>query len=369
MMFALALTLILPLLAEDLPGSQPIAEDPQQTIDRTRTEERSLLSALREIDRELQGMAVEMESLLEQRQEQEKRQAALQAELDAANGALDAHRAAIAERVQALYWLNRRGLARIIFGAEDPYDLRRRSQYLLAIIAADAQRFEAFNEAVRQKALALTAVNEGMAALQSLGAEIQLQEAALREQRDRKRVLLTDIRGERALAVQMLREMRVAQQRFDGRMTAQSSGPINGRGCGDPNRFRSFSGKLSWPLQGPIVRGFGPYFDANGNRNRNDGIDIAAAYGTPVAAVYPGTVDIAESVRAYGDTVVIAHGDYKTVYTHLSRIRVRRDQSVCPGDIIGNVGTTGFTDDEQPSLGFQVRYNGQPQDPLLWLQR
>ncbi|MEL6345734.1 MAG: peptidoglycan DD-metalloendopeptidase family protein, partial [Myxococcota bacterium] len=361
--------LLLSASAEDIPGRAPVASDPRQTIERTQAEERGILDEIREMDLELQALSVEMESLGEQRASQEQRLAGLQADVDAANRELDAHREAIGERVRALYRLNRRGLARIIFGAEDPYDLRRRSEYLLAIITEDAKRFEAFSEAATRKTAALSSAAEGGAALNDLNAEIQLKEADLRAQRDRKRIMLSEVREERLLAQQMLREMSVARQSFADPVSAPSSRPISQRGCGDVGNLRAFYGQLPWPLDGTVVQGFGPYFDAMGEQRRSEGLEIAAAYGTPVVAVFPGVVGIAENLRAYGDTVSLIHGDYQTVYTHLSRIRVRRSQLICPGDVIGNVGTTGVTDDSQPTLGFQVRYNGQPQDPALWLQK
>jgi murein DD-endopeptidase MepM/ murein hydrolase activator NlpD len=73
-------------------------------------------------------------------------------------------------------------------------------------------------------------------------------------------------------------------------------------------------------------------------------IDYAAPYGTPVRSVGNGTVVSAGWNGSYGNFISIRHNDtYTTNYAHLSRIQVSRGQKVSQGEIIGNVGSTGFS--------------------------
>lgn len=86
------------------------------------------------------------------------------------------------------------------------------------------------------------------------------------------------------------------------------------------------------------------------------GTDIGAAYGTAILAADAGTVTIAGTYGGYGNAVMIDHGNgYKTIYGHMSSIAVRVGQQVQAGQIIGFVGSTGWS--TGPHLHFEVRYN------------
>ena len=95
---------------------------------------------------------------------------------------------------------------------------------------------------------------------------------------------------------------------------------------------------------------------------RHEGVDYAAPNGTPVATVGDGVVESAGWQNGYGNVVVVRHNaNYKTVYGHLSRIRVKRGESVQQGQLIGNVGSTGWS--TGPHLHFEYRVNGRYTDP------
>ncbi len=92
------------------------------------------------------------------------------------------------------------------------------------------------------------------------------------------------------------------------------------------------------------------------------GVDYAAPAGTPVRSVGQGIVDVAGSQGGFGNVVMIKHaGGQTTVYAHLSRIHVKRGQSVKQGQTLGLVGATGWA--TGPHLHFEFRVNGQHKDP------
>ncbi len=94
----------------------------------------------------------------------------------------------------------------------------------------------------------------------------------------------------------------------------------------------------------------------------HEGIDLKQKYGAPVRAAADGKVIFAGWAEGYGKLVILKHHkDYTTYYGHLSKIRVKVGQSVYKGQIIGNVGATGWT--TGPHLHFEIRKNGIPVDP------
>ena len=97
------------------------------------------------------------------------------------------------------------------------------------------------------------------------------------------------------------------------------------------------------------------------------GVDYGAPVGT-VRSVGGGVVEFAGNQGGFGNVVYIKHrNQHTTVYAHLSRIGVRKGQSVGQGDQIGAVGATGWA--TGPHLHFEFRVNGQHQDPVAIAQQ
>lgn len=126
---------------------------------------------------------------------------------------------------------------------------------------------------------------------------------------------------------------------------------------------------LSWPLNGTVTMQYGsrvhPTFKT---KIFNSGIDIKAASGTPVKAAGPGEVLYQGWLRGFGQVVIIDHGgDLSTVYAHLGGTSVREGAVVKAGTVIGRVGNTGT--DSEYGLHFEVRKNGNAQNPMNYLRR
>ena len=94
------------------------------------------------------------------------------------------------------------------------------------------------------------------------------------------------------------------------------------------------------------------------------GTDFAAPTGTSVRTVGDGVVDFAGVQNGYGNVVHIKHrNQHVTVYAHLSRIDVRKGESVEQGQKIGAVGSTGWA--TGPHLHFEFRVAGEHKDPMV----
>jgi murein DD-endopeptidase MepM/ murein hydrolase activator NlpD len=123
-----------------------------------------------------------------------------------------------------------------------------------------------------------------------------------------------------------------------------------------------------WPVIGPLRSGVGMRSNPFGGSSieYHKGQDIAAPIGTPVIATADGVVTIAGWQRGYGWVVYIDHGNgLSTRYGHLSRIDVTVGQTLKRGEQLGLVGSTGRS--TGPHLHYEVRINGQPVSPLLYL--
>jgi len=126
-------------------------------------------------------------------------------------------------------------------------------------------------------------------------------------------------------------------------------------------------GGFVMPVQGSFSSGFGPRVDPlTGVQGFHPGQDIAAPTGTPIVAATSGEVAYAGWEQGYGNFTCIDRGDgLATCYGHQSAILVSVGQSVQAGQLIGRVGTTGWS--TGPHLHFEVRLDGTPVDPVPYL--
>jgi len=128
------------------------------------------------------------------------------------------------------------------------------------------------------------------------------------------------------------------------------------------------SGFFALPVPGaPITQPFGPNVDPfTGAAGFHPGIDFGAPTGTPIHAAGDGVIVYAGLESGYGNYTCINHGGgIATCYAHQSVILVKVGDQVKRGQVIGLVGTTGYS--TGPHLHFEVRINGQVTNPLPWL--
>ncbi len=120
------------------------------------------------------------------------------------------------------------------------------------------------------------------------------------------------------------------------------------------------------PVNGVFRSGFGPrVHPILGGVRLHEGVDWAAAPGTPVKAAFDGTVEFAGVKGGYGNFIKISHPNgLATGYAHLSGLakEIQVGKIVRSGDVIGYVGSTGLS--TGPHLHFELYVGGRAVDPL-----
>ncbi len=103
-----------------------------------------------------------------------------------------------------------------------------------------------------------------------------------------------------------------------------------------------------------------------GNYSFHNGVDLAAGTGTPIYATKSGKVTTATYNYAYGYYVVVNHLDgYSSLYGHMTHYTVSEGDYVERGEIIGYVGSTGYS--TGPHLHFTIYYNGNTVNPMNYI--
>ena len=118
----------------------------------------------------------------------------------------------------------------------------------------------------------------------------------------------------------------------------------------------------SWPSDGKIITTF------SSNQGLNKGIDLDGDLGEPVRAAADGTVVYSgDGLRGYGKLIIVKHSDkYLSAYAHNRRLLVREGDTVHMGQHIAEMGSSGT---DRVKLHFEIRYDGQPVNPMNYLPK
>jgi murein DD-endopeptidase MepM/ murein hydrolase activator NlpD len=157
--------------------------------------------------------------------------------------------------------------------------------------------------------------------------------------------------------------IRTANELFSARINAGTSLFIPGARLNYVD-LQEINGDLfAWPIRGYITSRYG--YRANpfgGPRQFHSGLDIGASMGAPVRAAMAGRVTTVSYNEVLGQYIVISHhSNYRSLYGHLSYVRVKPGALVRTGDRIGDVGSTGLS--TGPHLHFTVYKNGVTTNP------
>ncbi len=278
-------------------------------------------------------------------------------------------------RLRSMY--KRRGIstARIFFNAGSESTLLRGFRMLHALAAAD---LEVVNSIRSQNRVIETEMNIIHTAL---NANVALENAKRREQsslstvRNKRLELLNEITRDQKNQEEKLKrwknEIREAEFLMDKLIEEQIA--LNRKTAPTSLKnydFASRKGKLPRPVSGRLVSGFGRVVDPQTNTvTINRGVEFETRKGEQVVTIGSGQVVKTQSIRGYGNFVMIHHfPNYYSVYAHLSDILVSEGDIVSEGSVIGLAGSTGLIDDSSSRLLIEVLRGRTPENPIPWMR-
>ncbi len=275
-------------------------------------------------------------------------------------------------RLRYMNRLGRANLARMLFESESIPIFLRRWRGIKFVVENDRRTMVSYRLRRDELRHHQDRMFEDRRQLESLRAQRQTSTLEAQLERQKRMILLDEIRRDRAVSERAGRELDQLRAENEPKLTAElAPGDMIPEGPADAGGplildFAALRGYLKRPVAGPVVRGFGPVRnEALGTVTRSNGIDILASEGTPVIAAADGSVRYAGEFLGYGRVVIIDHGDrYHTMYGHLDRVLCEKGQAVRGGAAIGTVGATGSL--AGPQLHFEIRHKGVAIDPMPW---
>ncbi|MCH1867115.1 M23 family metallopeptidase [Nocardioides sp. CFH 31398] len=302
--------------------------------------------------------------------------------LAAGQADVEDQRLAVADTVVDLYTGADPGLAAFasMLNAEDPADLTRRDEATDVLVGDEARAYDD----LRAAEVLLSVDEDAVEAAKELVAE---RREAAADNLARKKDLTaeqwqvtTEVNGlvtERSRARQAADRARAADRRTLRELEAESDrveellrrrAMAAGAGAG---RAPAGGGVLGYPVDGYVTSPFGmrthPIY---GYRALHDGTDFGAPCGSPMYAGAAGTVVDSYFSTSYGNRLILDHGltngvGLASIFNHATSYVVSPGQRVAKGQLIGYVGSTGWS--TGCHLHFTVTVNGTPVNPMDWL--
>jgi len=346
----------------------------KKELKRADRKERSILSELETIERGIQTGSAE---LIDQQRRLHDSEASLR-EVEKNNTALNRELAGLKQRysrrLRALYKMSRSGYAVAILSPEGLDQTLKRMKYLGMIADRDRVIMREYGKALTMLAARQTEIAEKKNELFARQRVVAAKKAELEARKQKKAVILASVRNEKGQYEQSLRELEEASASLwamikkgeQEKRAAKATPPASRQGHETADRDRT---RFPWPLEGQVLTRFGmqrhPQF---GTMVYRRGIEIQAHEGESVRAVRDGQVAYADWHKGYGKLMILDHGNgFYTLYGNLSRIDLNKGERAAGGQVIGLAGDTGSL--KGSKLYFEIRRNGEAQDPLQWLAK
>ena len=338
----------------------------QQEADDLATQEQSLLVELRRVEVERQLNAERLIQIDADLDETTRRLTETAEQAEQLERTVAAQRPAVEARLVELYKLGRPSYNRLLLGVADLQSLGRAYRLVSALAELDRQRITEYRQTLAE-------LRSSQASLEQRQAEVEaLQAEALSARRRANRTiaaqsaLVSSIDERRDLTAQLTAELQMAHQLLQATLAAMATGD-------SPSPapvalpLRPFRGDLAPPVSGEVALPFGRQQQTRfGTTIIRNGIEISASAGSLVKAVHEGQVAFADTFTGFGNLVILDHGGQSySLYGYLSSLAVERGTHVDDQTILGTVGRAPAG---ASALYFELRIDGEPVDPVEWLQ-
>ncbi len=344
----------------ELEGIQRSIRQQQEELRQAERQRRTLLGQIRNLDRQLDRSQRELADIERRLRATEAEVTRVKGELKEAEMKVEHRSDLLARRAVATYKEGPVTYLEVLIGATDFSDFLSRLDLLRFILVQDVELLHEVREDRERIARAREQLEQRRTEITGLRRQAQAKKASIERQTAERNRLLSqterDIEAYRRALDDLEQQSRAVTayiQELLARQRREYQGPL----------------RAAWPVPGftrvssPFGMRFHPILRA---RRMHTGLDIPAPSGTRVVAAEAGGVILAGWLGGYGNTVIIDHGGgYSTLYAHLSRINVAVGAEIARGQVIGRVGTTGFS--TGPHLHWEVRVNGEPEDPRQFL--
>ncbi|MGV6807751.1 MAG: murein hydrolase activator EnvC family protein [bacterium] len=336
----------------------------QKGIESSSREAQSLQEALEKTEKALAGTRRKIADTRREIQSHKSRIESLGAEKTATETSLDLQKTAIASQINASYRLGREPTLKLLLNQEDPGKVGRIVRYHDYFLRARAKQLETYFATLNRLAALEADLNETIQALSIEEHALNQSFADLERQKAERASTLAQVNSALDSDKLKLEKLHQEKKRLELVIDKLTQAITEILSPGEATPFTSQRGKLGWPSGGKVSNRFG---QKRSGPVTWDGIVLRAPEGSGVKAIHHGRVVFADYLRGQGLLIVLDHGaGYMSLYAHNQVLLAETGDWISAGATIAKVGQTGGQ--KEPGLYFEIRKNGQPTNPVAWLQ-
>lgn len=311
------------------------------------------------LDKQMEAAETEIAAQEKLVEELEKLAEEKQRELERSEATLSEAYETSRQRIRFMAEFGETGYLQILLSAENFYDFLNRLEVIRQVSVSDQNMLDtlrAAKDSVQQQKESLDA---SLTEAESVKAELQKNAQNLQAQRDQKDSDLTELENKKSeINTDYIAAMEKADQLVEDYQKAAAEYSAQ-------NPY--VSGDWIWPLPQANNVVTSPYGDrihpVKGYWSLHTGIDLRATKGTSIFAAKAGTVVTSVYSSSWGNYVIISHGGgYTSLYAHMTTRKVKVGDTVKQGQIIGTVGSTGWSTGAH--LHYELRKNNKSYNPL-----
>ncbi len=369
---------------------QKQSDELEKSIAENKDQTKTLVSQKAEIDQEMEMSRQKIENLNEQIQQLNLLIAEKQTELEASVAKEEALQKQYKARLRSMEETGSVSYWSILFRASSFSDLLDRVDMIREIAESDQLMLKQLSAATQAVETERADLEQQKLDLQQTEDDLAVEQAELETKRAKADTLITQMQAEYAslsdefLAAEAdeaaVREQikktetdyfnaLAKEQAAAAAAAAAANKTSNSNNSSSSSSGGASSGGFAFPLaySTGVTCAYGPrVHPINGNKSFHYGVDLAAGMNTEIYATKSGTVTGATYGEANGYYVTINHGDgYSSIYAHMTNYVVSVGDSVKQGQLIGYVGTTGWS--TGPHLHFEILYNGSNVNPMNYI--
>ncbi len=334
----------------------------QGSVRQQQAERKSLEQALRDSDAEISQLGNRIAELDTRLAALGSRAGDLEGQRDTLRTSLDASSDQLQRQLRKQYRLGNQPRLQLLLNQQDPEHIDRMLHYFDLINGELVAQLTLYQQQLVALESTEAAMDDTQGQLLVSRNELQTQSQKLDQARETRKATIAKLNKAIGSNQSKLKGLEADHKQLES-VLAQIEKAIKAAKLARESRsLTELKGKLSWPVEGRLVRAFGN----TDSGVSYDGMLIAASAGREVRAVHRGRVVFSDWLRGYGLLLIIDHGSgYMSLYGHNQRVLLEPGAWVEAGDGIATVGNSGgYT---EPSLYFAVRFNGKPTDPQRWL--
>ncbi len=265
----------------------------------------------------------------------------------------------LSSHVRNVYKIKRRAICELLMNANDINILVDRLYFQKIILQKDFEQMSQAKQKAHEIAVLKTTIELRKRNLEQQKRYAESQKISIQNAIDKNKKMIYKLENDRKYYEKAEKELE--------RQSASIGSYINRTGSSD---VKVASGFIK-PTGGYVSSPFGTRIHPiHKTRSFHSGVDLAAPNLTPIKASNSGKVIYSGWYGGYGKVVILDHGvvngkPMTTLYAHMNTIKVNNGQYVTKGQVIGLEGTTGYS--TGPHLHFEVRVNGQPNNPANYM--